>query len=94
MAELEALRKRATNTTPKAKKESPSDAPPAGGREVHKAINLTAPPDSLGNARTLKVTLSLESGDGTAVPLQEERVELGDGAEIRSVSLNLRIDPA
>lgn len=94
MAELEALRKKATQAPPKTKKETAA-APPAAprpGREVHKALNVSVPPEALGQARAVKVTLSFENGDGSVVHTQDERLELGDTSDVESVNVNLRIE--
>jgi hypothetical protein len=92
MAELEALRKKATQTTPKTKKE-PAHAPtrPAG-RELHKAINLTVPAEALAEARAMRVTVSFENGEEGVIQQQSEKVELGDSPDVQSIALNLRID--
>lgn len=92
MAELEALRKKATQTTPKAKKQ-PAHAPtrPAG-RELHKAINLTVPAEALAEARAMRVTVSFEDGEEGVIQQQSEKVELGDSSDMQSIALNLRID--
>ena len=92
MAELEALRKRATTqTTPKAKKETAVPAPTLG-RELHKAVSVTIPPLVLPQTKTLKVTLSFENSDGGVVQEQQLNVELEDMSDVESVSVNLRID--
>ncbi len=92
MAELEALRKRATaQSTPKKKEGSaPSQAVP--GREIHKAAVVNIPPLVLPQTRTLKVTLSFENRDGDVVQEQELTLELEDTSDVDSVSVNLRID--
>jgi mutual gliding-motility protein MglA len=96
MAELEALRKRATQAPPKAKKEPvPAEPRPTPGRDIQKALSLSVPADALERARSLKVTLSFEGGDGAVVHTREEHLDLGDdGTDVRSVSVNLKIDPA
>ena len=92
MAELEALRKRATTqTSPKAKKE-PGPQAPSRGRELHKAVNVSIPPLVLPQTKTLKVTLSFENSDGGVVQEQQQTVELEDTSDVESVSINLRID--
>jgi mutual gliding-motility protein MglA len=92
MAELEALRKRATTqTSPKAKKEIATPAP-SRGRELHKAITVTIPPLVLPQTKNLKITLSFENSDGGVVQEQEQTVELEDTSDVESVSVNLRID--
>jgi mutual gliding-motility protein MglA len=92
MAELEALRKRATTqTAPKAKKE-PAVHAPTPGRELHKAVTVTIPPLVLPQTKTLKVTLSFENSAGGVVQEQQLSVELEDTSDVESVSVNLRID--
>ena len=92
MAELEALRKRATTqTSPKAKKEVATPAP-SRGRELHKAMTVSIPPLVLPQTKKLKVTLSFENSDGGVVQEQEQTVELEDTSDVESVSINLRID--
>lgn len=96
MAELEALRKRATQSPAKAKKEAAAaaSASPAAripGREVQKAIILNVPPETLSRARALRVTVSFENGDDV-VHQQDERVELGDMQDAQALSVDVRID--
>jgi hypothetical protein len=89
MAELEALRKRATTqTSPKAKKESA----PRRGREIQKTASVEVPSHVLPQAKTLKVTLSFEQSDGGVVHQQEQTMDLGDASEGDSISVNLKID--
>ena len=93
MAELEALRKRATSSNPKAKKETPSASPSMRslGREIQKAVNFLVNAGTIGRARSMSVTVSFEDGD-QVVQQQTEKVELGDTADVHAVSLNVRID--
>ncbi len=90
MAELEALRKRATQTTSKSKKEQAAQAA-RSGREIHKAVTLNVPSGVLPKAKTMRVTVSFESGEGV-VHQQSDSVELEGDSDIQSVSLNVRID--
>jgi hypothetical protein len=92
MAELEALRKKATQTTPKAKKEPAQVPTRPAGRELHKAINLTVPAEALAEARAMRVTVSFEDGEEGVIQQQSEKVELGDSSDVQSIALNLRID--
>jgi signal recognition particle receptor subunit beta len=95
MAELEALRKRATaQATPKAKKEPAHGhgAKRPRGRELKKAVEVTIPPLVLPQTKRLRVTLSFENTDGEVVQEQEKTVELEDTSDVESVSVNLRID--
>lgn len=91
MAELETLRKNATQTTPKAKKE-PAHALTPPGRELHKAINLTVPAEALAEARAMRVTVSFEDREEGVIQQQSEKVDLGDASDVQSIALNLRID--
>lgn len=91
MAELEALRKRATQIVPKAKKETAGPAARSIGREIHKAINLSVPPETLSRARAMRVTVSFEN-NGEVVHEQSEKVDLGDTTGAGAVSANVRID--
>lgn len=94
MAELEALRKKATSSSPKPKK----DAGPLSatgvrgmGREIQKAINLAVSAETISRSRAMRVTVSFEDGDG-AVHEQSERVELGDTSDVHAVSVSVRVD--
>jgi hypothetical protein len=94
MAELEALRKKATSSTPKPKKEAAPTLGPAGravGREIQKAILLAVPPETISRSRSMRVTVSFEDGD-QIVQQQSERVELGETADVQAVSINVRVD--
>ena len=94
MAELEALRKRATSSTPKAKKETPSSSSISMrslGREIQKAVNFLVNAGTIGRARSVSVTVSFEDGD-EVVQQQTEKLDLGDTADVQTVSLNVRID--
>jgi mutual gliding-motility protein MglA len=94
MAELEALRKKATSSTPKPKKDAAPALGPAGrgaGREIQKAILLAVPPETISRSRSMRVTVSFEDGD-EVVQQQSERVELGDTADVQAVSVNVRVD--
>jgi signal recognition particle receptor subunit beta len=96
MAELEALRKRATNTSPKAAKRDPladlSALRPR--RDLHRTANLSLPADVLPKAKTVRVTLSFEDGESGTVETREHVVELGDTTDAQSLSVNLKIDLA
>jgi mutual gliding-motility protein MglA len=96
MAELEALRKRATNTGPRAPRRDPlADlAALRPRREVLKTANLSLPADMVSRAKSVRVTLSFEDGDSNVVGTQEQQLELGDTADIQNLSVNLKIDLA
>jgi signal recognition particle receptor subunit beta len=89
MAELEALRKRATTqAAPKSKKEPAARR----GREVQKDMTVSIPADVLAQTKTVKVTLSFENTDGGVAHEQKQTLELEDTANVDSVSVNLRIE--
>jgi hypothetical protein len=91
MAELEALRRKATQTTPKqAKKEaSPLDAL-LKSREAQKSVALKVPADTLAKSKSVRVAVSFENSDGV-VQQQEQTIELGDASNAQSLSVNLKI---
>jgi hypothetical protein len=97
MAELESLRKRATQSAPKqpAKKEtSPLDAlrhPPKPKRDVHRTVTLPMAPGTLPKSKQLRVTVSFEN-DGGVVQSQEQSIDLGDTGDIQSLSVNLKFE--
>ncbi len=95
MAELEALRKRAT--TPKAPKkeappiEIPIPPPPAPKpRELHRSVSLQAAPGVLARTRSVRVTVSFESSDGT-MQTEAQSIELDESANVSSLSVDLKI---
>ncbi len=90
MAELEALRKRATQTTPKAKKTvSPLDAL-LRTRDAQKSATIKVDADTLARSKSMRVAVSFENSDGV-VEEQEQTVELGDMSDAQSLSVNLKI---
>jgi len=97
MAELESLRKRATQSAPKqpAKKEtSPLDAlrhPPKPKRDVHRTITLPMAPGTLPKSKNLRVTVSFEN-DGGVIQSQEQSIDLGETSDIQSLSVNLKFE--
>jgi signal recognition particle receptor subunit beta len=94
MAELEALRKRATTqSAPKVKKEVPaaiSIPTPKPKRDVRHTIVLQADPANMPRAKSVKVTVSFED-DGEVLEQHEQSVELSDNADVRSLSLDVKI---
>jgi hypothetical protein len=92
MAELEALRKRATQTTPKQsrKEASPLDAL-RKTRDVQKTINLKVNPDTLAKTKAVRVAVSFENNDGGVVQHQEQTVEV-DASDAKSLTVNLKIN--
>ncbi|MEA2164625.1 MAG: mutual gliding-motility protein MglA [Thermoanaerobaculia bacterium] len=97
MAELESLRKRATQSSPKpaSKKEvSPLDAlrhPPKPKRDIHRTVTLPTPAGTLPKSKRLRVTVSFEN-DGGVVQSQEESIDLGDTGDVQSLSVNLKFE--
>ena len=97
MAELESLRKRATQSSPKqpAKKEtSPLDAlrhPPKPKRDVHRTITLPMAPGTLPKSKQLRITVSFEN-DGGIIQSQEQSIDLGETSDIQSLSVNLKFE--
>ena len=89
MAELEALRKRATTqAAPRSKK----DPAARRGREIQKEMTVSIPANVLARTKTVKVTLSFENTDGAVAHEQKQTLELEDTADVDSVSVNLRIE--
>jgi hypothetical protein len=95
MAELEALRKRATASTPKtAKRDALADlAALRPKRNIQRTLNLQIPSSVLPRTKSVRVTLSFEDGSGV-IESQDQKVELGDTTDVQSVSVNLKIDTA
>jgi signal recognition particle receptor subunit beta len=88
MAELEALRKKATQTTPKAAKKDAVAASPK--REVKKSATFQAP-DAAGKATSVRVALSFEGADGV-IQQQERVIDLTDISDAQTVNLDLKIE--
>jgi signal recognition particle receptor subunit beta len=99
MAELESLRKKATaSPKPAPKKEAPALVMPEiivprPPRDLNRTLALHAAPNVLPRTRSLRVTVSFESGSGT-LQTQEHSIELGDASDVSTVSVNLKIDQA
>jgi signal recognition particle receptor subunit beta len=97
MAELESLRKRATQSAPKpaSKKEfSPLDAlrhPPKPKRDIHRTVTLPTPAGTLPKSKRLRVTVSFEN-DAGVVQSQEESIDLGETGDVQSLSVNLKFE--
>jgi mutual gliding-motility protein MglA len=94
MAELEALRKRATQGAPKKKEgaasagaTSPATTPK---RDLHRTLSLHAAPDTAARATSVKVTVSFEDGTGV-VQTEEQSIDVEDLANVRSLSVDLKI---
>jgi len=96
MAELESLRKRATQSSPKAPKKEVSvlDAlrhPPKPKRDVHRTVTLPLAPGTLAKSKRLRVTVSFENDSG-AVQSQEQSIDLGETSDVQSLSVNLKFE--
>jgi signal recognition particle receptor subunit beta len=96
MAELEALRKRATNTAPKApRRDVLADlASLRPKRDINRTLHLKLPSGVLLRAKSVRVTLSFEDDVQGVIDTQDQHVELGDTSDVQSLSVNLKIDPA
>src|SRR5436189_665102 len=93
MAELEALRKRATASTPKpAKRDALADLEALKPkRNVQRSLNVHVPPGIIPRTKSVRVTLSFEDTAGV-IESQTQKLELGDTSDVQSVSVNLKID--
>jgi hypothetical protein len=96
MAELEALRKRATNTTTRVpKRDIMADlASLRPKRDLARTLHLQLPTDVLPRTKSVRVTLSFEDGEHGVIETRDQQVELGDTADVQSLSVNLKIDLA
>ena len=104
MAELEALRKRATHTTATAAPKPKKDAAVAAAldslstarapRDIHKTMSLQIPAELLARSKSVRVTVSFSDGDQAVLQTEEQTLELGDTTDVQSLSVNLKIDPA
>jgi signal recognition particle receptor subunit beta len=96
MAELEALRKRATNTTPKApKRDVLADLDSLRPkRDLNRTLHVQLPEGVLARTKSVRVTLTFEDGQEAVIDTQNQHVELGDASDVQSLSVNLKIDLA
>jgi signal recognition particle receptor subunit beta len=94
MAELEALRKRATNTTPKApKRDVVADLDSLRPkRDLNRTLHLQLPSALMGRTKSVRVTLAFEDGAQEVIDTQDQHLELGDTSDVQSLSVNLKID--
>jgi flagellar basal body rod protein FlgB len=93
MAELDALRKKATQGTTKKSATSALDALSALGASAKKStktIAIKAEGAATSNTRRVRITVQMEDGDRNALQIEEQIVELQDTAEPYQV--NLKID--
>jgi len=94
MAELESLRKKATQSTPKPVKKEVSPLEllrHPRKHEIQKSITFPVPPGVLPKATSLNVAVSFQNEDGV-VQSQEQTVELGDASEVQSLSVNIKFE--
>jgi len=92
MAELEALRKRAT-AAPKRKEVTAADVTiPTSKpkRDIHRTVTMQASPDAAARATSMRVTVSFDDEAGV-VQTQEQTLELNELAEVRSLVVDLKI---
>jgi hypothetical protein len=97
MAELEALRKRATSATPKsaAKRDVMADLDSLRPkRDINRTLHLQLPPGVLSRTKSVRVTLSFEDGQEAVIDTQNQHLDLGDASDVQSLSVNLKIDLA
>ncbi len=91
MAELEALRKRATATTPKKKEPAaPAVAAPPPKRDLHRTLTMHTAPEVVARAKTVRLTVSFEDESGV-VQTEEKTIEVDDLANVRSLAVDLKI---
>jgi signal recognition particle receptor subunit beta len=93
MAELEALRKRATQGTPKKKETTASGTAitvPMPKRDLHRTLNMHAAPETANRARTVRLTVSFEDAAGV-VQTEEQSIEVEDLGNVRSLAVDLKI---
>ena len=95
MAELEALRKRATQTAPKpARKDlSPLEMlqAPARKRDLQKTLTLALDRDVLARSKRVRLTVSFENEEGV-VHTAEQSVDVSDSGEASGLTLNLKFE--
>ena len=97
MAELEALRKRATTSqpaSPKPRKELKATdvtiPTPKPKRDVHRTVNMQLAPETASRAKSVRVTVSFENDEGI-VNSEEQSIDLADVSDVRSLSLDVKI---
>ena len=94
MAELESLRKRATQSSPRTRKEAAAaGSAPAGSknrRDLHRTVTMEATPDSRSRTRSVRITVSFEDENGV-LQSEERVVAVDEVAELRSMSVDLKI---
>lgn len=104
MAELEALRKRATNN-PAATPSSSAAGKAAVKRDVladldslrpkrdiARTLHVQLPQGVLARSKTVRVTLAFEDGAEGVIDTQQQQLELGDASDVQSLSVNLKLE--
>jgi mutual gliding-motility protein MglA len=92
MAELEALRKRATGQ-PRVKKDSSAAAPqPRAEREVQRSVELSVPSAVVARAKSARVTVSFVDEKAGLIHSEDRAIEIDDGSDVQKLLLNLKID--
>jgi mutual gliding-motility protein MglA len=100
MAELEALRKRATTSQPPRPKKDSAAAPvvmpeiPLPKRDIYRNLAVHANPGVLAKTKNVRVTVSFEDEQQGVIQEQEQLLELGDTSDVQALLLNLKIDNA
>jgi signal recognition particle receptor subunit beta len=94
MAELEALRKKATQTTPKPPKrdafaELVASTKPK--KDMHRNVALAVAPDVLPKTRRVRLAVSFESDEGV-LQTQDHVIEIAEGTDVGSLSVNLKLE--
>jgi signal recognition particle receptor subunit beta len=94
MAELEALRKRATTAPSKgSKRDILADLESLRPkRDIQRTLHLQVPQDVLPRATNVRVTLSFEDEQQGVIETRDQNVDLGDTSDVQSLSVNLKID--
>jgi mutual gliding-motility protein MglA len=96
MAELEALRKRATTQMPRVKKDSTAPLPaiPAtpSRREMQKTVNLGVANDVLAKTRRVRVAVSFEDEYQGVIHKEEQVVEVADTSDVQTLQVNLKVN--
>ncbi|MGH9458879.1 MAG: hypothetical protein ACRD2J_14695, partial [Thermoanaerobaculia bacterium] len=84
MAELEQLRKRATQTAAVRRKDSGE-----ARSETERAIALPIPEETIDRARRVRLSVAFEDADGNVVRQEERTVEVDEGERLRRVTVDL-----
>jgi hypothetical protein len=99
MAELESLRKKATQAAPapKERKGSASILDALNSfrpkREIIRNVGISVPAGAIARTRRVRVTVVLEDASSDVVQREERTIELESVADAQSLLLNLKLDP-